>query len=75
MDVLKKDERILKDPAPGVFVSKLGGYFTELAIRPYTTIDNYWAVYFETLEKVQKACAANGITAPVPSQVLISKTA
>ena len=75
MDVLNKDERILKDPAPGVFVSKLGGYFTELAIRPYTTVDNYWAVYFETLEKIQKACAVNGITSPVPSQVLISKTA
>ena len=75
MDVLSKDERILKDPAPGVFVSKLGGYFTELAIRPYTTVENYWSVYFETLEKVQKACAVNGITSPVPSQVLISKTA
>ena len=75
MDVLNSDEKILKDPAPGVYVSKLGGYFTEIAIRPYTTVANYWDVYFGTLEKVQKACAANGITAPVPSQVLISRTA
>ncbi len=75
MNVLNSDEKILKDPAPGVYVSKLGGYFTELAIRPYTTVENYWGVYFDTLEKIQKACAANGITAPVPSQVLISKTA
>jgi small conductance mechanosensitive channel len=75
MNVLDSDEKILKDPAPAVFVSKLGGYFTELAIRPYTTVDNYWDVYFGTLEKVQRACAASGITAPVPSQVVISKTA
>lgn len=74
MDVLNSDPKILKDPAPGVYVSKLGGYFTELAIRPYSSVANYWDVYFGTLEKVQKACAANGITAPVPSQVLISKT-
>lgn len=75
MDVLNSDEKVLKDPAPGVYVSKLGGYFTELAIRPYTTVPNYWDVYFGTLEKVQKACAANDIAAPVPSQVMITKTA
>ncbi len=74
MKVLNSDPKILKDPAPGVYVSKLGGYFTELSIRPYATVANYWDVYFGTLEKVQKACAANGITSPVPSQVLISKT-
>jgi small conductance mechanosensitive channel len=75
MDVLNSDPNILKDPAPAIYVSKLGGYFTELAVRPYTTVANYWTVYFGTLEKIQQACAANGITAPVPSQVLISKTA
>jgi len=75
MDVMNKDEKILKDPAPGVFVSKLGGYFTEVAIRPYSTVENYWDVYFGTLEKIQTAFAANGITSPVPSQVMISKTA
>jgi small conductance mechanosensitive channel len=75
MDVFADDKKILKDPAPGVFVSKLGGYFTEFAIRPYTTVDHYWDVYFGTLEKVQKACAANGITAPTPSQIMITKTA
>lgn len=75
LDVLKKDPNVLTTPEPSVFVSKLGGYFTELAIRPYTTVEHYWDVYFGTLEKVKAACAANGITAPVPSQVLISKTA
>ena len=73
MNVLNSDTKILKDLTPGVFVSKLGGYFTELAIRPYTTVENYWDVYFGTLEKLQNAFAQNGITAPVPSQVLISK--
>jgi len=75
MNVLNSDDKILKDPAPGIFVSKPGGYFTDLAVRPYTTVANYWDVYFGTLEKIQKACTANGIAAPVPSQVLISKTA
>jgi len=75
LQVMNVDEKILKDPAPGVFISKLGGYFNELAIRPYSTVENYWDVYFGTLEKIQKAFNANGITAPVPSQVLISKTA
>ena len=75
MDVLNSDDKVLKTPAPGIYVSKLGGYFTELVIRPYTTVENYWNVYFETLEKLQKAYTENGITAPTPSQILISKTA
>lgn len=75
LEVLNSDEKILTDPAPGIFVSKLGGYFNEIAIRPYATVENYWDVYFGTLEKIQKAFTANGITAPVPSQVMISKTA
>ncbi|HSC52040.1 MAG TPA: mechanosensitive ion channel domain-containing protein [Phnomibacter sp.] len=75
MSVLNSDPKVLKDPAPGVFVSKLGGYFTDISIRPYTTVADYWDVYFGTLEKLQKAFAANGITAPVPSQVLITQTA
>ncbi|HEX5155095.1 MAG TPA: mechanosensitive ion channel domain-containing protein [Parafilimonas sp.] len=75
LDVLNSDEKVLKTPPPGVFVSKLGGYFTELAVRPYATVENYWDVYFGTLEKIQHALGTNGITAPVPSQVLISKTA
>lgn len=75
MEVLNSDDNVLKNPAPGVYVSKLGGYFTELAIRPYTTVEHYWDVYFGMLEKIQKACAANGISAPTPSQVLITKTA
>jgi len=44
MEVLNSDEKILKDPAPGVYVSKLGGYFTEIVIRPYTTVKYYWDV-------------------------------
>ncbi len=75
MEVMNNDEKILKAPAPGVFVSKLGGYFNEIAIRPYATVADYWDVYFGTLEKIQKAFAENGINAPVPSKVMISKTA
>ena len=75
MEVLNSDEKILKDPAPGVYVSKLGGYFTEIVIRPYKTVKYYWDVYFGTLEKVQQACAANRITSPTPSQIMITKPA
>jgi len=75
LGVLNSDEKVLKTPPPGVFVSKLGGYFTELAVRPYATVEDYWDVYYGALEKIQTALGANGITASVPSQVLISKNA
>ena len=51
LEVVKSDPRILKDPAPVVAVSELGDSSVNLVCRPWVKPGDYWAVYFDVLEK------------------------
>ncbi|MEM9024294.1 MAG: mechanosensitive ion channel domain-containing protein [Bacteroidota bacterium] len=70
MDVLNNDPNVLKDPAPGVTVLELADSSVNLAVRPFSTVENYWDVYFGTLEKVKVALDENGISIPFPQRVV-----
>ena len=63
---MEKDEKILKDPAPFVGVSELADSSINLAVRPWATPDNYWDVYFGTLEACKNALDEAGVTIPFP---------
>lgn len=63
---MEKDEKILKDPAPFVGVSELADSSINLAVRPWATPENYWDVYFGTLEACKNALDAAEVTIPFP---------
>ena len=67
-DELTKDERIMADPAPTVAVVDLADSSVNLVVRPWTSADEYWNVYFDTLESVKRRLDAEGITIPFPQQ-------
>jgi small conductance mechanosensitive channel len=66
MAVLEKDEKVMKDPAPFVGVSELGDSSVNLAVRPWSTPDDYWDVYFGVTEKCKNALDEAGISIPFP---------
>jgi small conductance mechanosensitive channel len=66
MEVMEKDDKILKEPAPFVGVSELADSSINLAVRPWSTPDNYWDVYFNTLESCKDALDAAEVTIPFP---------
>lgn len=66
LEVMENDERVLKDPAPFVGVSELADSSVNLAVRPHCTPDNYWGVYFDTLENCKNALDKAGVTIPFP---------
>ena len=66
LKVLNSDEKVLKDPEPFVGVSELADSSVNLAVRPWSTPDNYWDVYFGITEKCKEALDASGITIPFP---------
>ncbi|OGX07988.1 MAG: mechanosensitive ion channel protein [Omnitrophica WOR_2 bacterium GWA2_37_7] len=68
LEVVKSDPRILKDPAPVVAVSELGDSSVNLVCRPWVKPGDYWAVYFDVLEKGKEALESNGITIPFPQR-------
>ncbi|MEE8574675.1 MAG: mechanosensitive ion channel domain-containing protein [Thermodesulfobacteriota bacterium] len=57
-DILAKDSRILKDPAPTIKVVELIGTRINLAVRPWTKRTDYWNTKCDLIETVKKALDA-----------------
>ena len=68
MKILEDDERILKDPAPQVFLSELADSSVNFTLRGWTKNSDYWPVNFEIFEKIKKEFDANDISIPFPQR-------
>ena len=64
--VLSNDSRILKDPIPVIAVGELADSSVNLVCRPWVKPQDYWDVYFDTLENGKIALEKEGITIPFP---------
>ena len=73
MAVLTSQDKVLDDPAPLVEVSELADSSVNFAVRPSVKAEDYWDVYFATLEKAKIALDAAGIEIPYPHSVEIQK--
>lgn len=73
MNVLTSHPKVLKEPAPSVNVMELADSSINFAVRPWSTSDDYWDVYFGITENVKEALDAAGIEIPYPHQVEIQK--
>jgi len=68
LEMLERDERVLADPAPMVAVSELADSSVNLAVRPHCKPEDYWDVYFDTLESAKRVLDESGITIPFPQR-------
>jgi small conductance mechanosensitive channel len=68
MDLLTKDPRVLKEPAPFVGVSSMAESSIDLAVRPWIKVEDYWAVFFALNEEIKKRIEAEGLTIPFPQR-------
>jgi small conductance mechanosensitive channel len=66
--VCAEDIRVLKDPKPTVAVSELGESSVNIVCRPYVKPADYWAVYFDIVEKGKLALEKAGCTIPFPQR-------
>ena len=66
--ILERDERVLKDPAPVVAVYEYGDSSINLVVRPYTSVQNYWGVWFDTHYQMKKELDKAGIQIPFPQR-------
>ncbi len=66
LDLMKSDERILKDPEPFVAVSELADSSINFVVRPWVKTDDYWGVKFDFTEAVKLRFDKENITIPYP---------
>lgn len=72
-DAIAQHQNVLSAPAPEVNVLKVGDGMTQLAIRPYTTQDNYWDVFLGVQELVKKEWDKAGVRAPIPTRIIVNQ--
>lgn len=64
LGLLKANPKVLDEPAPAVRMLEHGESAIVLAARPWCKAEDYWDVYFDTIEQVRAAFIANGIEIP-----------
>ena len=67
-DILAKDSRVLKDPAPTIGLLELADSSVNFAVRPWVKSEDYWNFYFDTNEVVKKRFDSEGISFPFPQR-------
>ena len=64
--VIKKNDLILKDPAPFIGVVELADSSVNLVTRVWTETANYWDIFFYMQEAVKKEFDKQGVSIPFP---------
>jgi small conductance mechanosensitive channel len=70
LKILTADERIHSDPEPVVWLNNFGDSSLNLVVRAWTSTENVWPVYFETMEKIKSAFDQHDIEIPFPQRVI-----
>lgn len=67
-EVLNKETRLLKDPAPAVMLMELADSSVNFAVRPWVSAADYWGVYSSLSENIKKSFDAEDISIPFPQR-------
>lgn len=65
-EIIKKDARILKDPAPFVALSELADSSVNFTVRVWVKGADYWGVFFDTNRAIYETFNEKGIGFPFP---------
>jgi small conductance mechanosensitive channel len=66
--MVKKIPGVLSEPPPTIAVSELADSSVNLVVRPHCHPDNYWDVFFATVEGSKRALDEAGIPIPFPQR-------
>lgn len=67
-DVLNANPRVLREPAPLVFVTSLGDSSIEIGVRPWVAVNDFGPATGELNQALVRAFHARGIAIPLPRQ-------
>ena len=66
----KGDDRIHAEPAPQVLVKGLGESSVDLGLRCWTSIDDYWPLFFDLTKRAKIEIEGAGLSIPYPQRDL-----
>lgn len=68
--VLEANEKVMKDPAPTVYVSDLADNGVEMIALPYCTVKDYWDVFWGLRQTIKEELEKKDIHIPYPQRVV-----
>ena len=68
LDVISKNDKVLKDPKCEVGVNALADSSVNLLVMPWCNTEDYWDVFFGLREDIKNALDANDISIPFPQR-------
>jgi small conductance mechanosensitive channel len=73
--LIAEDERVLEDPAPTVWVSRLAESWVEIKLWPWVKTEDWWSMHSDLPRLVRLSLADEGIRIPVPRMDVVTKVA
>lgn len=70
LDILKRSPLVLDDPAPSVYVTELTNTNIQLTALPFTTVEDYWDVFWGLRGEIAKALGDAGYEAPYEQRIV-----
>lgn len=67
-ELLDRDERVLKDPAPVIVLGELADSSVNFWVRPWVKTDDLWGFKWDYTEAVKKRFDEEGIVIPYPQR-------
>ncbi len=71
--LLMEDERVLEDPAPTVWVSRLAESWVEIKLWPWVKTVDWWSLHSDLPRLVRLRLADEGIRIPVPRMDVVTE--
>lgn len=68
LDICASDDRILKEPAPEVYVGELADSSVNLSLRFWASNEDFWAAHFHVMETLKLRFDREGIEIPFPQR-------
>lgn len=66
-----KDERVLKDPVPGIWATELADSSVNLVVRGWAKTSDFWATQTDFVRIVKESLDAAGVSIPFPQRELL----
>ena len=73
--LLLEDERVLGDPPPTVWVSRLAESWVEVKLWPWVRTGDWWSLHSDLPRLVRLRLEAEGIDIPVPRRDVVTRVA
>ena len=73
--LLRDDARVLEDPAPRVWVSRLAESWVEVKLWPWVRTEDWWSLHSDLPRLVRLKLAEEGIDIPVPRRDVTNREA